>query len=219
MFRYKLIIFDFDGTLVDTREVIKESFQKTFQKFGTDPPNEKKITATIGLSLPESLKILKAPIYSNSELGKWIEVYRDLYQKKIDQTKLFPHVKAVLTYLEDNGVKLVVISNKGKNAITSTLKLLDIENYIDLVIGENKIKKPDPNLFHSIIHPKFENLSTDQFLMVGDTITDLTFAKNAQLDSCWVSYGYGDKKLCLNANPTHIINSMADLKNIPDEKQ
>lgn len=86
-----------------------------------------------------------------------------------------------------------------------------IQQLVSLVVGENNqaIRKPDPMLPYSIIQRLIGGIRNTETLVIGDTITDLLFAKNSKLDSCWASYGYGNRE-----EPTFIINDISELYSI-----
>ena len=136
------------------------------------------------------------------------------------QTALFPGTKEILVIAVRSGLKVAVISNKGINLIYPSLERYGIRQLVSLVVGENTqaTKKPDPMLFYSIIQPLIGGIRNTETLVVGDTITDLLFAKNSKLDCCWASYGYGNREECIAMKPTYIINDISELYSILFQK-
>jgi phosphoglycolate phosphatase len=221
MNRYRLIIFDFDGTLANTYNAISLCIAKTFQRFHVVPPSQEAIKSIIGLNLVDAFRLLNAPIYGKTDLSNWIAIYRALYTQIGEiQTALFPGTKEILVIAVRSGLKLAVISNKGTDAIYSSLERYGIRQLVSLVVGEDTqvIKKPDPMLFYSIIQPLIGGIRNTETLVVGDTITDLLFAKNSKLDCCWASYGYGNREECIAMKPTYIINDISELYSILFQK-
>jgi phosphoglycolate phosphatase len=218
MNRYRLIIFDFDGTLAtNTYNAISLCFAKTFQRFHVVPPSQEAVKSIIGLNLVDAFRLLNAPINGKTDLAIWIAIYRALYTEIGEiQTALYPGTKEILAFAVRSDLKLAVISNKGTEAINSSLEMYGIRQLVSLVVGENNqaIRKPDPMLFYSIIQPLIGGIRNTETLVVGDTITDLLFAKNSKLDSCWASYGYGNREECIAMRPTFIINDISELYSI-----
>jgi phosphoglycolate phosphatase len=218
MNRYRLIIFDFDGTLAtNTYNAISLCFAKTFQRFHVVPPSQEAVKSIIGLNLVDAFRLLNAPINGKTDLDIWIAIYRALYTEIGEiQTALYPGTKEILAFAVRSDLKLAVISNKGTEAINSSLEMYGIRQLVSLVVGENNqaIRKPDPMLFYSIIQPLIGGIRNTETLVVGDTITDLLFAKNSKLDSCWASYGYGNREECIAMRPTFIINDISELYSI-----
>ena len=213
MSQYKLIIFDFDGTLAITHKAIIYCFTKTFENFNIIPPAADTIISTIGINLPNSFKILH-PAIEESAIPEWVETYRSYYRTEGEkQVDLFPGTKQILQLVSKSGLSLGVFSNKHVNFVNLFLTKLKIHSFFDLILGDNGqiIPKPNPAVFHSIIKPLFPELDNSQVLMVGDTAVDLLFAKNAGIDVCWAAYGYGDRAQCLALEPTFAIDDISEL--------
>jgi phosphoglycolate phosphatase len=213
MSQYKLIIFDFDGTLAITHQAIVFCIAKTFENFQVAPPAADQIIGTIGISLPNAFKILY-PAIDETEIPKWIETYRSYYRTEGEkQLDIFSGTKEILQLASQSGFSLGVISNKHVNFVNSFLEKSKLHTFFDLIVGDNGeiVQKPSPTVFYSIIKPLFPELDNSQVLVVGDTAVDLLFAKNAQIDSCWAAYGYGDPTECLALKPNFVINEIAEL--------
>jgi phosphoglycolate phosphatase len=213
MSQYKLIIFDFDGTLAITHKAIIYCFTKTFENFKIIPPAADTIIGTIGINLPNTFKILH-PAIEESAIPEWVETYRSYYRTEGEkQVDLFPGTKQILQLVSKSGLSLGVFSNKQVSFVNLFLKKLKIHSFFDLILGDNGqiIPKPNPAVFHSIIKPLFPELDNSQVLMVGDTAVDLLFAKNAGIDVCWAAYGYGDRAQCLALEPTFAIDDISEL--------
>ena len=213
MSQYKLIIFDFDGTLAITHKAIIYCFTKTFKNYNIIPPAADTIISTIGINLPNTFKILH-PAIEESAIPEWVETYRSYYRTEGEkQVDLFPGTKQILQLVSKSGLSLGVFSNKQVTFVNLFLKKLKIHSFFDLILGENGqiITKPNPAVFHSIIKPLFPELDNSQVLMVGDTAVDLLFAKNAGIDVCWAAYGYGDRAQCLALEPTFVIDDISEV--------
>ncbi|MHB1949204.1 MAG: HAD family hydrolase [Gammaproteobacteria bacterium] len=217
MKRYKLVIFDFDGTLFATHEAIIHCIHKTFETYKKPKPSDEAIYKTItkGMGLEQSFNLLDtAPEKSLDELHQWIEIYRDFYRRDGDaKTQPFGDVKGILQYVHSTGAIIIIVSNKGPNAINSALEKYDLMQYITLVVGDTKgiKKKPDPMIFDEILKPKFNDIDPNEILVIGDTSADLLFAKNIGADGCWAMYGYGIHEECDAINPVHRIRELQEI--------
>ncbi|MBW3585578.1 MAG: HAD family hydrolase [Cyanobacteria bacterium 0813] len=213
MSQYKLIIFDFDGTLAITHKAIVFCFAKTFESFNITPPAADTIIGTIGINLPNSFKILH-PAIEESAIPEWVKTYRFYYRTEGEkQVDLFPGTKQILKLVSKSGLSLGVFSNKHVSFVNLFLRSLNIHSFFDLILGDNGeiLPKPNPTVFYSIIKPLFPELDNSQILMVGDSAIDLLFAKNAGIDVCWAAYGYGDRAQCLALEPTFAIDDISEL--------
>jgi len=213
MSKYKLIIFDFDGTLAITHKAIIFCFTKTFENFNITPPGADTIIGTIGINLPNTFKLLH-PAIEESAIPEWVETYRSYYRTEGEkQVDLFPGTKQIVQLARQSGLSLGVFSNKHVSFVNLLLQNLKIQSFFDLILGDDGqiLLKPNPAVFHSIIKPLFPELDNSQVLMVGDTAVDLLFAKNAGIDACWAAYGYGDRAQCLALEPTFAIEDISEL--------
>ena len=213
MSQYKLIIFDFDGTLAITDKAIISCIAKTFENFNIAPPGADTIRATIGINLQNTFKLLY-PAIEESAIPTWVETYRSFYRTEGEkQLDLFPGTKQFLQLASKSGLNLGVFSNKHVSFVNLFLEKLRIHGLFDLILGDNGqiMQKPNPTVFYSIIKPLFPELDNSQVLMVGDTAVDLLFAKNAGIDVCWAAYGYGDRTECLALQPTFVIDNISEL--------
>lgn len=216
MSQYKLIIFDFDGTLAITHNAIISCITKTFEKFLVLPPTADLIQGTIGINLAKTFQILH-PAIEAADIPQWVETYRYYYRTEGEkQLALFSGTTKILQLAKQAELSLGVVSNKQVNFVNLFLEKLNIHIFFDLIIGDDGelVQKPDPTVFYSIIKPLFPDLNNSEVLMVGDTAVDLLFAKNAHIDSCWAAYGYGDRHQCLSLEPTFIINNIEQLSSI-----
>lgn len=218
MSKYKLVIFDFDGTLFNTHEAIIYCVTKTFEKFNKKVPDAKNIFQTItkGISLDETFKQL---INTQDEkainnIQEWVDTYRTIYSAEGGpRTKPFDHAKVVLQHIHSQGIIIVVISNKGVDAINTALTTHGLKEFVTLVVGDTKgiNKKPDRMIFDKIIQPSFASEKAEEIIVIGDTTADLLFAKNIGVDACWAKYGYGDHEQCKSCGSAYTIQGLQEL--------
>lgn len=221
MLNYKLVIFDFDGTLFETQEAILHATKETFIRMNTKIPNDEIIQKIISQARPlkEQMLLLLPDLINNTEyLELYINTYRDIYDNSLDvlkKTTPFIGVLDLISILYIQGVKLAIVSNKDDLAIKKALDYFDVLKYFDMIIGSGTRlnKKPDPMIYRDLICPKFSQFNTLETLMVGDTDIDMLFAKNSGIKSCFANYGHGDIDT-LSYVPDYIIENFQDLENI-----
>jgi len=215
--RYSLIIFDFDGTLCDTRNTIKYAMNETFKYFNFSIPNQTYLQKLIGTgtTLEKTIMLLHVNGIDEYQVQKWARTYRKIYSLKSSvYTRLFDGVEEVLLEAKRCNIKSVIISNKESKAIEDSLRLFKIFDLVSLVIGGDHPleKKPDPMTYNMIIKKQFDKATTNSVLMVGDTVTDIKYAKNCEIDCAWVTYGYGGSEECKAENPDYIISHLKELQ-------
>lgn len=215
--RYRLLIADFDGTLVETLDDVAWCMKLTFEANGFSAPDRDAVRATIGLSLEDSLGRLCAGPLSSQELSLWVQAYRTFYKTEQGRrSRLFPGVRETLKEINQRGVDVVIVSNKGVDAIRAALSKFDLEELIAKPFGPDvtRHRKPHPALYYEEIKPLFSGLQDHEVLVVGDTSVDLEFAWNAGLTACWASYGYGGLEERWPLERKFILREFADLLEI-----
>jgi phosphoglycolate phosphatase len=214
---FKVVIFDYDGTLFDTRPAIVHCIQRAFAACGRPVPTLEAVAGTVrtGLPLQESFFVLDKNLRAErTALSEIIKTYRRIYlDEGAPLTKPFVGVRGALKDIHARGTKCVVVSNKGIAAIRQSLDQSQLSSFVDLVLGDEPglPKKPDPAIVVNYILPRYAPLRREQMLVVGDTETDISLAKRTGIACCWVSYGYGDTERCRALKPEHEISSIEEL--------
>ncbi|UOQ70664.1 HAD family hydrolase [Hymenobacter cellulosilyticus] len=216
---YSLFLFDYDGTLCDTRRAILYGFERTFEHYGVPEPAPEVVHAMIGrgLVLGDMLQQLR-PELSAAEVAEWVVTYRQIYAREAEPLVTpFPGALALFAQLTEQGVLIGVLSNKGAAVLEASLAQVGLLPFVALVIGDGTMpekqlaKKPDPMVFHEVVKPRFPEVPTNRMLMIGDTTADLQFAHNSQIDSCWVTFGFGEEAQCRALQPTHTVSHLLEI--------
>jgi len=214
---FKAIAFDYDGTLFDTRQAIVHCIQRAFEECGRPRPAHDAVSGTVksGIALQDTFLVLDEALRSDrAALHELIRIYRILYlDEGTALLKPFAGVKEALQQLHAGGAKCIVVSNKGTVAIRRSLDESGIGPFVELILGDEPgiPRKPDPALMTDHILPQYPLLQRQRILMVGDTETDILFAKNSGLSCCWASYGYGEAERCRALGPDYEISDIGQL--------
>ncbi|GAB3380948.1 HAD family hydrolase [Lysobacter fragariae] len=198
-----LFIFDYDGTLCDTLEAISGSLLSTFAEFSSSVPAQDDISRLIGTgkTLQETINELRSTeegALDDDALKQWVGFYRQRYAEHGEsKVTLFDGAKETLSSLREVG-DLVLLSNKGIEAVEGSLKRFDIRSYFSLVLAEEpgQPKKPDPAVFANRIAPVFVGVRAEDCIVIGDTSADLEFARNIGATACFAEYGFGERSSC-----------------------
>lgn len=209
--QYPLIIFDWDGTLMDSVPRIVSSLQTLARECALPVPSANAIHDIIGLSLPVALERLFS-VHGDSEQQQLVDVYRDIYVvREQTPTPMFDGAVAVLNELHDAGFQLAVATGKARPGLerawaeTGTKALFQTSR-----CAKEVASKPNPQMLEEILEQL--NLRPDQALMVGDSIHDMEMARNAGVAGVGVTYGVHNAERLAAAEPTHIINDIRDLR-------
>lgn len=208
----KTLVFDFDGTLASTAEGIHACMCETFHAFGYPRPWLADVRKTIGLLLEPSIRQLIPNDGRESRIPAMLALYRELYHAKAPaMSRLFEGAAETLALQRSLGMQIILVSNKGRRGLRQLTEHLKIKDDMDVILGMDDVayRKPDARLFTE--HIARYSPDRKQVLMVGDTETDLLFARNAGLQSCWAAYGYGDAEKCRALEPDFVIRDITEL--------
>lgn len=206
------IIFDFDGTLASSLEGIWACMRETLAHYNFAEPTVQQVRATIGLTLEESMDRLTEGC-CKPLTAEMVKHYRALHTTKAAPlTHLFDGAIPTLAELRARNIFTILVSNKGRAGLHQLITQLEIANFIDIILSAEDVtfRKPDARLYTEHIAPLL-SAPNSQTLVVGDTEIDILFAKNANLLSCWATYGYGDEQRCKALSPDFELQGLTDL--------
>ncbi|HTV35709.1 MAG TPA: HAD family hydrolase, partial [Xanthobacteraceae bacterium] len=213
---FELIIFDYDGTLSDTRLAIAHCLERALMSHSRSLPGERLMPAVnSGLPLRDTLLLLDPALHDDrGVLEEIVTTYRAVYRDEGEPLiQVFPGAREALKELHASGIECVVVSNKGFDAVVRSLDRHGMTPFLTRVFAERPgfPVKPDPELLNDHILQRALPVPRERTLMVGDTEIDIAFAKRAGIASCWAAYGFGDRESCLALSPTHVIEAIGEL--------
>lgn len=211
----KLVIFDFDGTLADTKENIILTFQMTMKELGVEIKSRQECAATIGLTLEDAFKVL----YPGMAAEKYIllrDTYRRIFKenRKILVPGLFPEVMETLEELRRRGYLMSIASSRQSPSLHSFLEDMNIAHLFEYAIGGDNVEhpKPAPDAVLQIL--RHYNLSAEEAFVVGDMPFDINMATNAGVKSCGVTWGNADAAQLRESGANYVIDKMSQLLEI-----
>ena len=214
--KYKAIVFDLDGTLLDTSKDLLYSTNKTLVEYGYKEVDRDTLIANVGDGL--KLTIIKCTNYDiedEDKLNNIVKRFNDIYDKNYNnETIPYPNTTKLLKELNNMNIKVGCNSNKTHKYTLNLLDSLFSDIKFDCSIGDriNIPKKPNPYSLFEIINTL--NVNKDEVLFVGDSENDMKTAINAEVDYAWVSYGYRKYEQIKVFNPTYIINDPLEILDI-----
>lgn len=212
---YKTLLFDFDGTLVNTVPQIIDSFQHVFISLTGKPGDEKEILSTIGMPLEDAFYMFEESVRERA-----VQMYRIHNKARLASgVGIFLGINKMLESLKNYNINLGVVTSKRHESAKMTAEYFDIYRYFDVFISRDSTSKhkPDPEPIHKAISIlKGKGILNDSdtnknILFVGDSIHDLKCAQNASLPCAIVDWTYMDKEEILALNPDHWINTPHDI--------
>lgn len=207
--RFDLIVFDWDGTLMDSTVTIVRCIQAAARDLGLPVPNDKAAAYVIGLSLMEALQKV-VPDVDEKYYPRLLERYRYHYLSKDHELPLFDGVREMLTDLAQAGYFLAVATGKSRVGLNRALHTAQLLSTFDATrCADETFSKPHPAMLHEISRELGQELN--RTVMIGDTTHDLLMANNAGAASLAVEYGAHDKQSLLELNPLYSAQSVAQL--------
>ena len=185
--RYRLIVFDWDGTLLDSAGGIAECIQEAARDLGLPVPARDTASHVIGLGLHASLRSA-VPSLPEAQYREFAEAYRRHFLARQDSMALFPGVRELLQELSAAGHRLAVATGKSRRGLDHALETTALRR---LFAATRCADETDPKPHPAMLLELMEQLAVApaQSLMVGDTSHDLEMARSAGVDAVAVSYG------------------------------
>lgn len=209
--RYDLLIFDWDGTLMDSIARIVNCFGNACADVGLPVPPESAMRHVIGLGLGEAVDAL-LPGVDPALRERVVARYREHFLH-IDQTAmpLFDGVRAGLEEFVDRGYLLAVATGKSRRGLDRVLQETGMASlFVATRCADEALSKPHPKMLHDLLD--YTGLRSEHALMVGDTTYDLQMARTAVMDSLAVSYGVHDRETLLAHAPLACLDSFDQVR-------
>lgn len=189
--KYKLLIFDWDGTLVNSAKHIVSSIQHACSKTGETFPGIEATKNIIGLGMHEAISALFGPREDD-----FIEAFRQAYSshffsRQPHRRDLFPGVMELLTRFRKQGYQLAIATGKSRRGMDLALNAMQLAPYFDNVrCADETMSKPDPRMLLELLDAF--TLTAEEAIMIGDTEYDMDMAKRINMTKIAVSYGVHD---------------------------
>jgi phosphoglycolate phosphatase len=206
---YKLLVFDWDGTLIDSAGTIVACIQATCRDLGLPVPDDARASHVIGLGLHDALSYA-IPGLPAGEYGRVIERYRQHFIARDPQITLFPGAEAMLSVLRDRGHLLAIATGKSRAGLARALETTRLGSFFKaLRCADQCAPKPAPDMLIELMHELGANRAAT--LMIGDTVHDLRMAADAGVAAVAVSHGAHPKTSLVALQPLACVDDMEEL--------
>lgn len=210
----KAVIFDLDGTLVDSVDYHTQAWVKAFQKYGYDFPVEK-LRQQIGKGSSYIIGDLLSPSEAEKLESDIAEYRKQYYQDNLlEKVQPFPKVKELFEAIKADGIKIVLASSAREETIAHYKQLLGIEDLIDGATSTDDVEKskPEPDIFLSALK-KLNDIPATEVIVVGDSPYDAIAAGKASLRTIGVLCGGFNPETLTDAGCVSLYQDPADLLN------
>lgn len=208
--KYPYILFDLDGTLIDTNELILTSFMHALDSFHPGKFGRQEVQEIMGKPLYDMMYY-----FDPANADELVRVYREHNLEHHDLlVESFPYVNDVVKQLHDNGHKMALVTTKQRQAAMKGLHLFQLDKYIQTTVclDDTDKHKPDPEPL--LLAMKGIGAIPEQTIMVGDNPVDILGAKNTGVASCAVSWSMREVEYLKTYEPDYIIDDMRELLKI-----
>jgi len=213
MLPYKLIVFDWDGTLMDSAARIVTSMRAAIDDLNLPYRTDDELRNVIGLGLREALLTLYPDGDKLTPQQALIERYRHYYlNANPTPSQLFGGAETLLAKLHEQGYLMAIATGKGRTGLDQVLVEVDVAHYFCVSrCADETASKPNPRMLLETMAQA--GVTAQQTLMVGDTEYDMLMAKYAGTDALAVSYGVHEKTRLQCCDPIDCVDSMEALQN------
>ena len=207
----KLIIFDFDGTLADTRQLIVETMQQTIQALELTPCTDEQCASMIGLPLKQAFIEL---IPMSDEMGdRCVDTYRRIFNENnaLYVIPTFPNVIDTLFRLSAEGYILTIASSRSRKSLLDFVHTMHLEEIFSYILGADDVilSKPHPEPVLRTLEAF--DCSPEEVLVVGDMKYDIEMGRRAGTRTCGVTYGNGSPQDLREAGADFIVNNFEEI--------
>lgn len=211
----KAVIFDLDGTLLNTLDDLADSTNYALSRFGYPTRTIDEVRQFVGNGVAKLIERAIPEGKNNPNFEKCLAIFKENYaQNMYNKTAPYNGIIEMLSNLKSRGIKIAVVSNKFDLAVKELCKKY-FEGFIDFAAGENEAqgikKKPAPDTVISVLN-EF-NFASEDAVYVGDSDVDIMTAKNSKMPCISVTWGFRDEKFLLENGATILINAPSEIYN------
>jgi len=209
--QFDLLVFDWDGTLMDSAAAIVASIQAASRDIGVDEPSDQAARHIIGLGLNEAIAAL-FPDLIQADYARLADRYRVHFMAQDAEIPLFAGADETIRELHEAGFLLAVATGKGRRGLDRVLDHTGLRPYFHATrCADESFSKPHPQMLLELMERL--GAAPDKTLMIGDTSHDLQMAQNAGVPSLGAGYGAHPREGLLEFSPLACADSFAELRN------
>ncbi|MGI5836263.1 MAG: HAD family hydrolase [Chloroflexota bacterium] len=209
----RYLLFDLDGTLVDTTELILNCYRAAIFDLVDSPPSDEEITKGFGTPTRDQLWRLFPSL--RHRIDELEAMWKDAYQSLHDQlVKPFPDTVEVLKGLRERGYPLGIVTSKVRSDVERVLPMFDLEGLLDVVVSVDDTTKHKPHPEPVLKGMELMSAHPSETLYVGDSLSDMKAGREAGTRVAAAMWGPCPKKLLLDFGPDYTLSSIRDLLNI-----
>ncbi len=208
---FDTLIFDLDGTLINSLEDLKDSTNYALKNFGYEEKSLEEIRNYVGDGVKKLIERALPDGINNTKFDECLDIFKTHYKSNMfNKTKPYPQIIDMLKELKKNNIKTGVVSNKFDTAVKEICTIY-FGDLIDTAMGESKNikKKPAPDSVLQTI--KLLKSTPEKSVLIGDSEVDIQTAKNAGIKSIGVCWGFRSKQILKDNNADYIVETPEEI--------
>lgn len=208
--KLEAVIFDADGTLFDTFELIVSAYQHVAETYGLRIPTSSEVRAQMGKSIPDILR----HFYPGVDINMLLETSNEYFATNIMKSEAFKGAENLLAHLQAQGLRLAILTN-GNTKVHNTLRHHKLDRYFSSVVHLERIQKPKPDPEGFLLACSECGVKPHEAIMVGDVVTDIETGKNASaLATIAVTHGFGSSEELKRSQANYVVDGIAGIKTV-----
>ena len=209
--KYKLVIFDWDGTVMDSVTKIVNCIRSSAESLNLVPPSDEAIKNIIGMSLEKAIDVLFPDNVAQHQA--LISGYKYQYSVDTTPTPVFANVVSVLNALKEQGIVLAVATGKGRGGLERLLDQSQLRHFFSATrTSDDAQSKPSPDMLYQLLEEL--GISAQDAVMIGDTQIDMTMAKAAGMDRIGVTMGVHNAQQLNKLSPVATVDNYLQLQQV-----
>ena len=208
----KAILFDVDGTLLDTREFLFRATEHSLGKHGFPVLPRELITTFVGKPLVEFYQSV-APTALETDINLLSDTHHEFQMENLHLAKSFPNIIKVLTLLKNKGIKMAAVTSRTNQNVAKTLEIAGVDSFLDVVITSDDVVNLKPHPEPLLKAMDLLGVKPEETWMVGDAEPDILAGKNAGTKTVGVTYGFGGKDIA-KLHPDYLIENIQELLSV-----
>ncbi|MBM4176033.1 MAG: HAD family hydrolase [Ignavibacteria bacterium] len=209
MKKYKGIIFDIDGTLTSTNELIFATFNHIAEKYENKTYSEKEIIAMFG---PTEDVILREKFNGDRFQSVYDDYYKFYKENHPTMADLYPGIIEILELLKLKKITTAIFTGKGRKSSLITLEILNIKHYFDMIVTGDDVRNHKPSAEGICKFLDAYRFKPDEVLMIGDSVADITASHEATVEIASVIWDSYAKEKVKQLNPNNYFCTVEELK-------
>lgn len=208
---FKAVLFDVDGTLVDTLPALIKGLGDAYEHFNATRPSDDQVKALIGWPLREQMKVFRDTPPSDSELQEMVDYTIDCFEANKGSEREFGSALLALRAVVDLGYKTALVTSKSKREVEAFAHRYSWAQSVDTIVCSSDVKKPKPDPESALLACERLGVAPEEAVFIGDSVYDMLCAKGAGVRTVAVTYGSGTREALHAEMPDLVLDTPEEL--------